>query len=280
VGRPIRGSDGLPAGVSAARRAAAARRGPLDALLTEALAPLGRALADCHGGRAHGALLVHVAGFPTERLPVSYFFRPPSQMGPIDLEALALARGRVLDVGACAGAHAVPLASRGLAVTALEILPEAVAVLRARGVRDARERSVWAYRPRRAYDTILALMNGIGLAGTGAGLGPLLSRLRGLVAPGGQLLIDSTRLDAEGGGAGGEALGDEGDGTAELHYQLEYRGRRGPPFPQLFLDEGTLARAAAACAWSAEVVAREGDRYLARLHAHPTPAGRRRAAPP
>ena len=216
---------------------------------------------------------MRVAGEPPELLSPSYFFRPPSRMGTIDRTALERAVGRVLDVGAGAGAHALPLQRRGLAVTALETLPAAARVLRERGTADVREESVWSFRPRAPYDTVLALMNGTALAGTRARLGPLLGRLRELVAPGGQLLIDSTEVGEMGEvgeprapGPGTEAgEGFSGEGALELHYQLEYRGKKGPPFPQLLVASGTLARIALAEGWLTEVVARRGGRYLARM---------------
>ena len=168
-------------------------------------------------------------------------------MGAVDRTALSLARGSVLDVGACAGAHAAPLVAAGHAVTALDVLPEAVRILRARGVTDARRESVWSFASTARYDTVLALMNGTSLAGTAGRLEPLLERLRELTVSEGRLLIDSTELDGE----------------AELHYQLEFAGEKGPPFPQLFVGEEVLDHAASAAGWRMQVVAREGARYLA-----------------
>jgi hypothetical protein len=217
----------------------AAPAGALDPLLREALAPLGRALAAYASGDAGATVVVHVEDEPPDPLPVSYFFREPAAMGPVDRAALDLARGSVLDVGACAGAHSVPLVQRGLAVTALDVIPAAIQTLQARGVTDARAQSIWTFEPSQPFDTILALMNGTSVAGTMGALVPLLSRLRGLVVPDGQLLID------------------------------EFAGERGSPFPQLFVGEAELERAAEAAGWGMEVVAREESRYLARL----TPRG-------
>ena len=247
-----------------------------DRLVRSALAPLGRALSDHRGGERGRSLLVRVAGEPPERLETSYFFRPPSRMGLVDRTALELARGRVLDVGACAGAHSLPLHRRGLPVTSLELVPEAVAVLTGRGLPDVREESVWSFRSDLPYDTVLALMNGAALAGTLARLEPLLHRIRELTRKDGQLLVDSTEVDAE---EGGDLFGEgESGGALELHYQLEYRGERGPPFPQLMVSSSALESAAARAGWRTEVVARHGGRYLARLR--PAPPGRRRTRSP
>ena len=225
----------------------------MDRLAREALSPLARALGDYASGVRDATLQVHVAGFPSERLPAAYFFRTPAEMDAVDRTALELARGRVLDVGAGAGAHAVPLAGAGLPVTALEVLPELVDILRARGVARAVRGSVWTFARRRPHDTVLALMNGTSLAGTAGRLGLLLERLKALVSADGQLLIDSTEVQ-----------------PAELEYQLEYRGVKGPPFPQLFVGKGALRRSARVVGWKMEVLAEADARYLARL----TPSGR------
>jgi hypothetical protein len=248
----------MSAGDDGARRA-------LDSLLRAALAPLGRGLAAYVTGARDATLLVYVEDLTADPLPVAYFFREPSDMGAIDRTALALARGRVLDVGACAGAHAVPLVRAGHAVTALDLIPETVEILRERGVADARLESVWSFRASDPYDTVLALMNGTSVAGTAGGLVPLLRRLRELTAPEGQLLIDSTELEdpwEEKAAAVAEA---EGAPASELHYQLEFDGVRGPPFPQLFVSERALEALALGTGWSFDVAVREDHRYLARL---------------
>jgi len=195
----------------------------------------------------------------SENVPVALFFRLPEAMGAVELAALRLARGRVLDLGAGAGAHAVPLARSGLAVTAADLLPEARAALRERGVADVREGGLDALEPGERFDTVLALMNGLGLPGSLAALGPFLSGLAAVLAEGGQILADSTD-------PGG--WDDPGDGRypGEVHMQLGFEGRWGSPFPFLFVDAGTLRQAATAHGLDAAVVAREKDgRYLARI---------------
>jgi SAM-dependent methyltransferase len=231
-----------------------------------ALAPLERALLRHHAGASAELVEVLVDDGTEHALPAALFFRGEGDRLEVDHAALALCRGRVLDAGACVGALALPLQAAGHDVTALELLPGAVEVMRARGVRDARLGDLWSFAPERGYDTVLALMNGAAAAGTMAGLIPLLAALARPLAVGGQLLIDST--DLRGRGGRGRARRRDGRYVGELQYQLSYQGERGPPFPQLFVDSERLSEAAAAVGLNAEVVWKGSNpegAYLARL---------------
>ena len=228
----------------------------------DALAPLERALGAHMDGSLDRSLSVVTDDGGELELPVNLFFREGRDLLPVDRAALAQCRGRVLDVGAGAGALALPLQAAGHEVTALELLPGAVAVLGVRGVRDAQLGDLWVFRPDRPYDTVLALMNGIAVAGTLAGLVPLLRALSAPLAKGGQILLDSTDLGEE----GRASQRPDGRYVGELQYQLEYEGERGPPFPQLFVDPTRLAEAAAVAGLAAEIVWRgEEGEFLMRL---------------
>lgn len=197
---------------------------------------------------------------------MDWFFRPPDAMDDVDRTALDACRGRVLDVGGGTGVHALPLQEAGYHVTVLETLPGAVAILRERGLRDVRSESVWDHDEPARYDTILALMNGTGLAGTLSRLVPLLSRMDALLAPGGAILIDSTDPGAE--------APEDGRHPGEIQIQLEYRNERGQPFPHLYVDARTLGDAARAAGLRAEVLLEvEDDRFLTRLSRDPSGGG-------
>jgi hypothetical protein len=58
------------------------------------------------------------------------------------------------------------------------------------------------------------------------------------------------------------------DGSmGELHFQLEFEGLKGAPFPQLYVDAETLDRYARREGWGCEVIRAPDDHghYLARL---------------
>jgi SAM-dependent methyltransferase len=217
----------------------------------------------------HDAVIVVYDDFERDEVPVSYFFRSPDQFPSLESQALDLCRGRVLDVGAGSGCHSLALQDRGLEVTAIEALPDLVQILRERGVKDARL-ATWMDVDAGQFDTVLMMMNGLGLAETLAGLRGLLQHGRRLVGPGGQILADSTdvrvRMDRKAAGSGTLERPD-GRYVGELHFQLEFEGRKGPPFGQLYVDPETLRRYALEAGWWCGILL-EPDQYgnyLARL---------------
>lgn len=232
----------------------------------EAWGPLAEAFQAYAAGDREARVVVHTDMEDPEALPMSVFFRSEGGFRGPDREALIRARGRVLDAGAGVGSVTLALQSRGLDVTALEVIPEAVEIMRHRGVVNPVEGRVEELPPAGSFDTILLLMNGTALAGTLAGLAPFLQVLDGLLAPRGQLLMDSTDLSFETLSGNDAPENADGDYPGNLQYQLEFRGRKGSPFPQLFVDPTTLATIAASVGWRCRVVWRgaQGE-YLARL---------------
>lgn len=226
--------------------------------------PMGHAIADYHRDGHAAKLQVLSPDMDEDELPVEHLFRSAEQMPPLEREALRLARGRVLDVGAGAGCHSLALQWQGFDVEAIDISPLAVATMRERGVVHAAERDFFDATGR--YDTILMLMNGIGIVGSLARLPELFARLDALLAPGGQLLCDSSDI---------AYLYEDDDGFIELpakgyygemRFQMAYRHIVGQPFPWLYIDADTLATEALHHGYRAEIVA-TGDHYdyLARI---------------
>ncbi len=235
--------------------------------------PHGRALLDFFHGNHAAQVIVHEEGGETEVVPIRVFFRGPSEFSALEEAAVDLCQGRVLDAGAGTGCHALVLQELGLSVCAIDIAPEAVEIMRRRGVRDARCADLFRFEGG-PFDTILMMMNGIGIVGTLAGLDALFRDVPRLLAPGGQLLVDSydPRPEAAGeeGSPGTGSPGAEreasGQYLGEMRFQLEYKGRRGPTLGWLFLDPETLAAHATRAGWQCEVVWREEEgHYLARL---------------
>jgi len=221
-----------------------------------------------HRGNRDAYIVVY-DDYERDEVPLSYFFREPNEFPEVERLALDLCRGRVLDVGAGSGCHSLALQERGLQVTAIEILPEMVDILKERGVRDARQ-ATWMDLLDEPFDTVLMMMNGLGLAETLPGLRRFFRRARRLIKPDGQVLADSTdvrvRMEPKTGGSGDSTRRD-GRYIGELHFQLEFQARKGPPFTQLYVDPETLDRCARGEKWGCEIIRPpdEYGHYLARL---------------
>jgi len=233
--------------------------------------PLERALAAFQGGDRTASLMVHHDLGGPDPLPASHFFRGAAEMPALELRALELCRGRVLDLGAGVGGHALELQRRGLEVVAADVLPAAVRIMEARGVLRPIRLNWETAELQPEWDTIILLMNGPGIAGTLEGLERFLGVVAHGLAPGGQVLLDSTVLpemeQARERDERGVPVDGDGRYPGELHYQLEFEGVRGEPFPHLFVDPDTLADVARQTGLGLiEVVDRDGEgRFLARL---------------
>ena len=226
---------------------------------------MGRAIAEYQTtGRAE-RLRVFSPMFDEDEIPVSMLFREVNDMPAIEREALRLARGATLDVGAGAGCHSLALQARGIDVTSIDISPLAVETMRQRGVRRAMEQDF--YDVRGLYDTILMLMNGIGIVGTLDCLPRFFDQLDRILAPGGQLLCDSSDICYVFEDKDSIIELPLGQGYyGELEYRMQYRDTIGEPFKWLYIDPDTLAEQAQRHGYRTEIIARgEQYDYLARI---------------
>ena len=134
-----------------------------------------------------------IDGEEDEPMSSAHFFRGRQEVNEAETVALSLCRGRVLDVGAGAGCHALILQELGFDVVAVEKSEGGCEVMRSRGVKEVLELGGMDVNAG-MFDTILLLMNGFGIAGTEQGLIELLLHLKGMLAPGGKILGDSTDI--------------------------------------------------------------------------------------
>lgn len=221
---------------------------------------LGKALADFYVKGFSEVLTLHNSYDEPEEMPVDVFFRTESEMPELEIEALQLCRGKVLDVGAGVGSHAQYLEQRGFDVTAIDISKGAVQIMKQRGVKRAIEQDF--FNMSESYDTLLLLMNGIGLSGTLHGLNKFLAKAEQLLTKNGQLIFDSSDISY---------LYDDlpkptNKYFGEISYQYEYQGQRGAWFNWLYVDQKTLRTTCNTLGWNCEIIAEdETDQYLARL---------------
>ena len=227
--------------------------------------PMGRAIADYHKTRTADRLRVFSPMFEEDEIPLKTLFRSYKDMPEIERKALDLAKGRTLDVGAGAGCHSLVLQERGFNVTAIDISPLSVETMKNRGVKKVFEQDFFSLASQ--YDTILMLMNGMGIVGTLERMLEFFKLLDKILAPGGQLLCDSSDISYVFETEEGFIEYPDNDGYyGELSLQMQYKDTIGEPFPWLYIDVDTLRQVAEENGYTAEVVA-EGDHYdyLARI---------------
>ena len=229
--------------------------------------PMGAAIRDYQNKGKASRLRVLSSMFDEDEMPVAHLFRTFNQMPRLEQKALSMAKGRVLDIGAGAGCHALALQERGLEVKAIDISLLSCEVMKERGVKDVECVNLFNPQLQGKYDTLLLLMNGTGIAGKLNRLSMLLNRLKELLAEGGQILIDSSDL---------KYIYENEDGSmdidlnapyyGEVDYQMQYKNVKGEPFDWLYTDPMLLVSISKQCGLNCEIV-EEGENYdfLARL---------------
>lgn len=137
-------------------------------------------------------------------IPIDYLFRTYLDFPPLEITAMKACNGKILDVGAGAGPHSKYLIEKGFDVTTVESSPNAHRYLKKFLPQATHYCSSILDFNIGKYDTILLLMNGIGLAGTAEEVEPFLNHLSSLLSTGGSILCESTDIielftDDEGG---------------------------------------------------------------------------------
>lgn len=220
----------------------------------------GRCCLDYFAGDKDAKIIVNTDIAETDELPAEHLFRDFENMPSHEQAALQQARGDILDIGACAGSHALYLQELGYNVTALDISKGCCEVMQKRGVKNVVCGDIFKFSGK-TYDSILLLMNGIGIAGNLPKLPELLDHLRTLLNPGGKIIFDSSDLQylyLEEDGSISIPLTDRYYG--ELIYNLEYKGKQSGEFKWFFVDPYTIEAVAGECNFKMQFLA-EGPHY-------------------
>lgn len=228
----------------------------------------GKAILDFQTNNAPENLITETSISEEDEMSVAYLFRDFKQMPKLEQKALELAKGKTLDVGCGAGSHSLYLQNkRNLDVTAIDISKNAIEACRLRGLTSAKVTNILDLDSNEKFDTILLLMNGTGIFGTLKETAKYLQKLKSLLLPNGQILIDSSDIiymfdeDEDG------AYVIPADGYyGELEFSLSYKGEKEDSFPWLYLDYNTLQNAAFANGLQCKLIL-EGEHYdyLAKL---------------
>ncbi|UKT63896.1 class I SAM-dependent methyltransferase [Pedobacter mucosus] len=220
----------------------------------------GKALTDIYNTGEADILWLHNSYGEKEEMPIEFFFRDDEDMPVLELQALHMCEGKVLDIGAGVGSHALLLQAFNIDVTAIDVSVAAVDIMKDRGVKKALLQDVFTYNEK--FDTIIMLMNGIGLAGTLAGFKEFLIKIKDLLNPGGQVLFDTSDISY--------LYEDSAKPTdkyyGEVAYQYEYKGEKGDWFNWVYVDEETIKQIAAELGWNCATIFDDGeDQYLVKL---------------
>jgi len=227
----------------------------------------GKAILDYQTGNAPENLITETSISEEDEMDVSYLFRDYTTMPALEQKALQLAKGKVLDVGCGAGSHSLYLQNeRGMDVTAIDISANAIEACKLRGIKKAIAGDVMEHEE--TYDTILLLMNGAGMCGKLKRISGFLYKLKSLLNPGGQILLDSSDIiymfDED--DDGGKWIPTDIDYYGEVVFNVTYKGEQEKPFNWMYIDYNTLQNAAHGNKLQCELIL-EGEHYdyLAKL---------------
>ena len=236
-------------------------------ILTADKDPMGTAIADYFNHHKADRLRVFSSQFDEDEIPVGQLFRNIKTMPMLERTALQLATGKILDVGAGSGCHALALQEMDKEVCAIDISPLSVEVMKQRGVNDARLVNLFDEQFTGQFDTILMLMNGSGIIGRLENMPAFFKKMKQLLRPGGCILMDSSDLrylfeDED----GNLDIAPEDDYFGEIDFRMQYKSIKGDSFDWLYIDFNTLNLYARQAGFKAEKIENgEHYDYLARI---------------
>jgi SAM-dependent methyltransferase len=228
----------------------------------------GKAMFDFQTNNSPEDIITETTISEEDEMSVDYLFRSYNEMPKIEQKALQLTTGKTLDVGCGAGSHSLSLQNdRNIDVTSIDISEKAIETCKLRGVKNTKVQNILDFEGEK-FDTIILLMNGVGIFGKLENCNKYLSKLKSLLNEGGQILLDSSDIiymfdeDED----GGKWIPSNNNYYGELVFNISYKGEKEEPFDWLYLDYNTLQNAAIANGLKCELIL-EGEHYdyLARL---------------
>ena len=227
----------------------------------------GKAILDFQTHNSPEDLITETNISEADEMDVAYLFRDFKSMPKLEQKALQLAKGKVLDVGCGAGSHGLYLQEKGLDVIAIDISENAAKACQLRGLKNVKVQDVLDVENDK-FDTILLLMNGTGIFRTLSECSKYLQKIKSLLNPNGQILIDSSDIiymyDED---EDGSFLVPANQYYGELVFTVSYKGQTDEPFTWLYMDYNTLQNAAHANGLNCELIM-EGKHfdYLAKIY--------------
>ena len=219
----------------------------------------GKAILDYYQGNKESTLLIHNSYDEPEEMRAEVFFREELDFSTLENLALIECEGKILDLGAGAGAHTLALQSAEYDVVAIDNSPGCVEVMKKSGAIKCLQEDYQRHNAK--YDTVLVLMNGLGLAGKLNLVPSFLIKCLSMLNPKGQVLIDSSDISYL-----YESLPKPEGYHGEVRYQYEYQGDKGEWFDWVYVDQKKLKQITDQLGAELEILhSDENDQYLARI---------------
>ncbi|MDC1402931.1 class I SAM-dependent methyltransferase [Crocinitomicaceae bacterium] len=227
--------------------------------------PIGKGILDYAENRRPGDIIVMSDICDDDIIPLEVLFRKFDEMPELEKRALEECDGKVLDVGAGAGAHATHLIKElEMDAHCIEISPGAVEHLQDVEI-PVRQINFFDVKDEK-YDTVLMLMNGIGIAGTLSNLEKTLLHAKSLLNHNGKIICDSSDI---------KYLYEDEDGSmlvnlnteyyGNFRFKMKYKSEVGPWFDWLYVDFDTLFQTAKKVGLHASKLYDEDDHFLAEI---------------
>ncbi|WP_447643100.1 MULTISPECIES: class I SAM-dependent methyltransferase [Chitinophagaceae] len=220
----------------------------------------GIAIKEYYFDKSKSRLWVHDEFGPAVEMPVAVYFRQEKDFPQLEKVALQHCEGKILDIGAGAGAHSLYLQEKGKDITALEISPTACEVMAAQGVSNIICGDFFRIELPQ-YDTLLLLMNGIGICGTIATIPYFLQKAKSILNDGGSVIFDSSDIQYM-----YEDIAMPSHYYGEMTYQYRYKKLKTERFNWLYIDKTTMRSIVEQCGWKMVILFEDkNDQYLAEL---------------
>lgn len=197
-----------------------------------------------------------------EEMPLEVFFRNESELTEVEKIAITHCKGTILDIGAGAGAITLILQKKPRSnVHALEINAKACEIMHKLKVTNIIHNNIFTFNSHTKFDTLLLLMNGIGLCGKLQKLPLLLQHCKTLIKPDGQIIFDSSDVSYL---YGNQLPKDHYYG--EIDFTYHYKNQHSDTFHWLYIDPITMKSEAEKAGFHAEIIYQSSDHeYVMKL---------------
>jgi SAM-dependent methyltransferase len=228
--------------------------------------PIGNAIWDYHTNNSPQDILVESDLTEDDFLPIEHLMRTFSNFPKLEISAMKHCKGTILDIGAAAGPHTRYLLEKGHDLTTLEVSPIALRYLKEVFPQATHYSTPISDFITGQYDTILLLMNGIGLAGTFNEVASFLKHVSSLLAPGGSILCDSTDV---------QNIFEDEDGAlwvdlnanyyGEFKFNMKYKDSESGWFNWVYVDVKNLEKFANEAGLSLTLLEDDENSFLVQL---------------